>query len=224
MATSTLCLLIALSSFSAAPRDIPTEICDNVVLTPEQLREATAMAKKAYPGEIERIYMGQLAHPLSWMGVRFHFKPDILGTYVIQRRVTVQFESEEREVPSPKTVAESRERVPVGEFKLLPLDTDVYRLFRLKSATLHLILPDEISYSQALSLLKAIEMRDYTSHEDIQSGDPSIDVSKIFTLRYERETGRIEVRTSERRFEGKSAVFVVRPNGFELVRFGRWVM
>lgn len=213
-------LLLVLSVVGGSPEsppDIPVEAHDGVSVTDEQIRDVKSRAAKAYSGEIDRIYVGQLVHPFANVGFRVYFKDEIVGTYVTKRQFVLEITPANRKESKPsdeRIVTQgnflSRRVVPSG------LCTHVTRLFPLKTARLSLDLPDNLRYSQAMALLQAIESKTYRSHSDepfrrlsdaidvsevtgILSDETTtpIDMSKIYSLHYNEEANTIEVRTKE---------------------------
>ena len=207
----------------------PIEVHDGFDVTPEQIRMVKARAAKAFPGEVERIYAGELAHAFANMGLRVHFVDEIIGTYVIERQFTLELppqkqessNSEERATPAWAMAALDSDLVPHGLF------ASVKRVFPLKASRLHLRLPDELSYSHVMALLEALESRTYSVRKEVPSTysslDEKIDMSKIVRVRYRKDAETIEVVTREQRFGGMSYTFEVRPDGFLLLSVSHWV-
>jgi hypothetical protein len=229
MVVHALLLVLAVASEpSDAAKQIPIEVYDGVKVTPEQIQDVKSKALKAFSGEVGRIYVGQLVHPFANKGFRVYFKDEIVGTYVIERVFVLEMPAERRD----KDNSAKEPYIVRGNLlnsRVVPdgLHTSVKRLFSLKTAHLHLGLPDELSYRQAMALLQAIESTTYRVREEAPNtysglNDP-IDVSKINELRLDEETKTVVVMTSERRFRGRRYKFAIRPDGFELLSAGFWV-
>ncbi len=212
-----------------ASQDIPIELHDGVDVTAEQIRTVKEEAAKAFPGEIDRIYVGQLVHPFSNVGFRVHFTDEVIGTYVIEREFALELPSEKQARGNPAEDANVAREFWSLDSGLVPhgLFTSVKRVFPLKTSRLHLALPDELSYDQVMSLLKAIESRAYRVREEAPSTysglDDEINAPRIICVRYNEDAKTIEVETRERRFGGKVYRFAIRPDGFLLLSVAHWV-
>jgi hypothetical protein len=217
-------------------KEIPIETFDDVSITPYQIEKAKQIAKNVCDREIEKIYVGQIMHPLPDMGVRLFFKDELADTYAVKRTIVIQFDYEERE----KNRAAKHEVID-KTFRAHKLRTSVTRIFPLKKTTLQLYIPDELSYNQVKSLLTAIEDNSFKIKEEEDNLNVSdgkntevmkgsrpihhgaIDLSKITRVEFEKESGSIKVETQERRFGGNVYTFKILPNSFELVEVGHWV-
>jgi len=107
-----------------------------------------------------------------------------------------------------------------------PLLQYVARVFPLARCTLRLQLPDELSYRQALALLKSIEAKSYKKRKQgpFEFGmDDTINPSWITGLEYNAKTKTISIRTTKRRFGGKVYEFRECEGGFELIDVSHWV-
>lgn len=165
-AMTALLLLAGAIAFGKEPK---LEIHDGQKITPKQYEEIKTLAKKKYDGVITKIYVGKLFFPLpKQMGARVYFEDEINGTYATSRAVSIPF-------PLPSS---GKQKELIGKKGPLGLRVTVKRVFRLKKHTLHLNVPDELSYQQVKTILQAIDRNDFKTGKRVMLKDP-IDLEKI---------------------------------------------
>jgi hypothetical protein len=199
-----------------------------------------AEAIKKSPQPIRRIWLGQLLHPADIWGARVTYVPvPIDATHAMARTLVVQVPSETILKFYPEhDVQGYGSRLRDGAFLDSRLIEETVRTFPLSSQTLYLPLPEDLKYETVLALLKAIEAKSWKtpppqtrrSEEgrwvaSFSSGAPSLgpdDLSRIDSLRREKNGGRIHVHTRDGDFRGRSAEFEEKNGEFILVGGSYW--
>lgn len=207
----------------------------------ERVREA---ARKQHDRPIQKIWLGQLIHPLNKWGARVMFEPEPTDdTHAIVRTFMVQIPGETIRKFYPEHDTEGYGyRFTEGEFFGPRLLEEKVRLFPLASQTLALPIEDPLDYKTALALLKSIEAGTSKRNDKkippqknkdgsmtwggIQSVGPEIrreDLPRIRSLRRKQSDGPITVETYDRDFGGRSAEYEVKDGEFILLSSGSWV-
>jgi hypothetical protein len=188
---------------------------------------------------IRKIWLGQLTHPGGLWGARVTFAPEPVDeTHAVARVFLVQIPGQtiRKFYPSHNTRGYGY-RFGIGELIEPRLIEKTVRSFPLRSQTLHLPLSEHLAYETALALLKAIEEKSWKTPPSPkrQSGDykwgwgvsagPDLgpkDLPHIESLRRQNPGGRIEVKTRDGDFHGRSAEFEEKNGEFFLVGGGHW--
>jgi len=207
----------------------------------ERVREASM---KQHGGRIQKIWLGQLVHPLNMWGARVTFEPEPTDdTHAIARTFMVEIPGEaiRKFYPEHDIEGYGYRFAEGGFFNPRLLEKEV-RLFHLKSQTLALPIEEPLDYETALALLKSIEAGTWKRNDKkappqrakdgsmtwggIQSVGPGInreDLPRIQSLRRLQPGGPIEVKTHDRDFGGKSADYEEKGGEFILLGGGGWV-
>lgn len=198
---------------------------------------AEAEGKSRQP--IQKIWLGQLVHPLHRWGARVTFVPEPLDeTRAVARTWLVQIPVETIRKFYPEFQGEGYGyRFRDGAFSEERLLEETVRSFPLRDRTLHLPVEGDLDYDLALALLRAIETKNWKDSPPPtarsagggwvwgRSAGVSLgpeDLAHIEMLRREKPGGRIEVRTRDGDFHGKSAMFEEKNGEFFLVEGGHW--
>jgi hypothetical protein len=221
------------------PEPAPDVEIYRMIEYPEGLIEkvrAEAAGKSRQP--IQKIWLGQLAHPVDLWGARVTFVPEpVDDTHAVARTFLVQIPVQTIRKFYPEFNGQGYGyRFGDGAFSKPRLIEETVRSFPLSGQTLHLPVEGDLDYKTALALLKAIEAKIWKDPPPkpkpsaggwMSSGSagPSLgpdDLPKVESLRREKTGGRIEVRTRDGDFNGKSAEFEEKEGVFFLVGGGHW--
>lgn len=200
----------------------------------ERVREE---ARKQHDGRIQKIWIGQLVHPLNMWGARVTFEPEPTDdTHAIARTFLVQIPGETIRKFYPEHGTEGYGyRFTEGEFFKPRLLEENVRLFPLKSQTLALPIEDPLDYETALALLKTIEAGTWKEKEapkrnkDVWVGGSGFhkiepgDLPRIHSIRRTKPDGPIHVMTKDRDFGGTFSDYEEKDGEFILLGSGGWV-
>lgn len=181
---------------------------------------------------IENIWLGELVHPGGQYGARVRFQalPDAQDpTRALQKMLLLQIPGE----PIRKFYPEHDSlgwgfRFGEGPFENVRTFENPLRVFPLTAQTLHLPMQDDVSYEDALALLRAIEagllLPDSsrpTSPTRLTS--PILPLEQITGIQNGKD-GEIKIQTRNRPFGGRFYHFKKLPGGgFEQTGGGGWV-
>ena len=223
----TIIVILLVSSVVAGEQKCKMEFDDSVVITDDQIDIIRNMAVEDFNGVMEKIYFGRIGAHGGRFGSRVHFENEIVDSYAIERHVVIIFECETTNTQNGvmRVVADK-------EFKSWGLWTKVKRVFELSKDTIHLQVPQELSYATVDRLLKSIDKRTYEikgydegntrSLRSFSGMHDVIDMTQIISINYDKEKGLIVVRTSRRLGAGSVYRFKVTDDTITLVSGGTW--
>ena len=207
----------------------------------KRVREAAA---KQCERPINKIWLGQLIHPMNVWGARVTFEPEQTdATHATARMFLVQIPGETIRKFYPNFDMEGYGyRFNDGEFFEPRLVEENVRAFPLATQTIYLKIADPLNYDTTLALLKAIETGTWKPKEkphaekknkdgrwtvsgSVSSGGTITvnDLPRIDSIRREKPDGPIKVNTHDRDFGGKAADFEFLNGEFILLSVSRWV-
>lgn len=217
--------------------DSRVEFDENLV---DQIREEAAR-HSALP--IEKIWLGELSHPLGNYGARITFQPqpdpdDPTHATRFTLLLHIPGEPFRKFYPAHDSLGWGF-RFTEGDFEKVNTFENKLRVFPLSAHTLFLPIKDDVSYDDALALLRAIEAGEI-QHPKTQSkktgpntwsfsttwsgGNITVETLPQITGIQSGKDGELKIQTRNRPFGGRFYHFKKLPDGhFEQTGGGGWV-
>lgn len=184
------------------------------VLSASDIADLSEIAKKSGPWRIEKIWTGDLSHPMGSFGARIFFETEVVETHAIHRSLDLMNMDW-----SPFHAEGISSASPAFQGKWFPIDggveTRIQRIFLVGDSTVEMTLPDSLSYNTADGFIQSLSRSQYRRAD---SSFPSmIDMRKMGGLKFNPDKGELRLTQDLGNYSWDVYVFKVKKDHLVLI-------